>query len=89
MVFTDFETYMRISFHLEKHQNFIWKGTAKLKSKGVFGPILQFNHLKLIVITPGKTTEQDRNTEVNELCLAKFTCVAANAKQVAWRYSRM
>ncbi|PVH69167.1 hypothetical protein DL98DRAFT_179669 [Cadophora sp. DSE1049] len=58
--------------------DFIWKGTSTVHSKKLFHPFLRYNHLKLVVLIPGKNLDGQQQQE--ELILARYTSVVAKRK---------
>ncbi|KAE8448756.1 hypothetical protein EG329_008972 [Mollisiaceae sp. DMI_Dod_QoI] len=60
-------------------RNFVfkWKGTKNVRrAENIFQPFMRYNHLKLVVVIPGK----DTGTRDEELLLAQYTSVPASRK---------
>ncbi|KAI9805757.1 MAG: hypothetical protein M1833_005250 [Piccolia ochrophora] len=63
--------------------DFYWKGTATVKDKKFWGIFLTWNHLKLIAVTPPWIEDKqgaESTQPSKEICLAKYTSLAAHRK---------
>src|SRR5947208_90990 len=61
--------------------DFHWKGTTAVKGHNFARDVLAFNHLKLVAVVPGSgSSTAGTETKNTEICLAKYTSLAARRK---------